>query len=76
MISRDLLYTALSQIPDGMSLEEVRIGYICEVLRRHGGNKTHAARALRMSRRTMYDTLRTAEHRGLFVPEQFRHTGS
>jgi ActR/RegA family two-component response regulator len=67
-LRQDLLYTALSQIPDGMSAEEIRVGYICEILRRTDGNRTKTAKWLKSCKRTIHRALANASANGITIP--------
>ncbi len=50
-------------VPLSMSLDEAQRLFVCSMLRSCGGNKTHAAQALGISRKALYDKLARWEHR-------------
>lgn len=49
---------APQQTPSGKSLEEMELEHIRQVVARHGGNMTAAAKALGISRSTLYNKLK------------------
>jgi two-component system, response regulator FlrC len=64
-------FTAAERMPDGLplSLVELERMAILEALRREHGNRTHAARLLGISLRTLRNKLRVLRHTGDLTPD-------
>ena len=55
-------------LPIGRSMHEVETRFIIETLRRHGGNRTHAAKTLGISLRTLRNKINEYSALGIDVP--------